>query len=161
TGEPGGSLHVTRRAVEDRWGAVCLDVYALSELGAVGWGCSQRSDGIHLDGGELELAVLEPGAHQRGADGELGELVVTTPADWDSPLTRFRTGDLVRLRHDACGCGRGSAWIEGGVLGRVDELLVVRGTTLLPAMIEHVVRRHPAVIDYGLRAYTVRGQCEV
>jgi phenylacetate-CoA ligase len=160
TAEPGASLDVTRRAIEDRWGAACLDVYATSELGALGWGCSRQRDGIHLDG-ELEFAVLAPEADQQVADGELGELAVTTPATWDPPLTRFRTGDLVRLRRDFCDCGRGSAWIEGGVLGRVDELLVVRGNTLLPAIVEQVARRHPAVIDYGLRAYTVRDQCEV
>jgi phenylacetate-CoA ligase len=161
TAEPGASQVVTRRAIEDRWGAASMDVYALTELGVIGWGCPGRGDGIHLDDRDLHFDVLGPEGDEPVADGELGELAVTTPEDWASPLTCYRTDDLVRLRRDGCGCGRGSAWLEGGVLGRVDERLAVRGQMILPVLIEQIVRRHPAVIDYALRAYTVRGQCEV
>jgi phenylacetate-CoA ligase len=158
TAEPGGSLEPTRRSIEAQWGATCLDVYALTELGVVGWGCSQRRDGIHLDGCELELEVVEPGTEQLVAEGELGELVVSTPGDWGTPLERFHTGDLVRVRRDACECGRGSAWAEGGVLGRVSDRLMVRGQLILPVDIEQVVRRHPAVVDFALRTYAVRDE---
>ena len=161
TGDPGASMDVTRRAVEDRWGAQCLDVYALPELGVIGWGCQGRRDGIHLDDRQLRFDVLDPRADRRVADAELGELAVTTPADWASPLECYRTGDVVRLRRNACDCGRGAAWVEGGILGRVDERLTVRGQALLPPTIEQVARRHPAVVDFGLRQYTVRGECEL
>ena len=161
TAEPGASVDGIRRGVEDHWGAACLDVYALSEVGVIGWGCSGRRDGIHLEERELKFEVLDPDEDRCLGDGELGELAVTTPPDWASPLAHFRTGDLVRLRRDGCACGRGSAWLESGVLGRVDDRLTVRGHVILPVLIEQVVRRHPAVVDYGLRAYTVRGQCEV
>ena len=161
TGEPGGSLEATRRSIEAHWGATCLDVYALTELGVIGWGCEQRRDGIHLDDRQLELTVLEPETDRAVTNGELGELVLSTPTDWDSPLERFRTGDLVCLRQDVCDCGRGSAWAEGGVLGRVNDRLSVRGQMILPSSIEQVVRRHPAVIDFALRTYSVRGECAV
>jgi phenylacetate-coenzyme A ligase PaaK-like adenylate-forming protein len=161
TAEPGGSLEVTRRSVEDRWGAACLDVYALTELGVIGWGCKERRDGIHLDDGHLEVEVVEPESDRRVADGEMGELVVTTPRDWGTPLKGLHTGDLVRLRQEACSCGRGSAWAEGGVLGRVGDRLAVRGKMILPSNIEQIVRRHPAVIDFGLRAYSIRNECHV
>lgn len=153
TGEPGASLEITRRLVEDRWGASCLDVYALAELGVIGWGCSQRHDGIHLDDRQLALEVLQPENDEPVPDGELGELVLTTPEDWGTPLRRFRTSDLVRLCPGACRCGVGAAWINGGVLGRVEERLRVRDTVILPSTIEQVVRRHPAVVDFALRAY--------
>lgn len=153
TAEPGASLEVTRRTVEDRWGAACLDVYALTELGVIGWGCSERRDGMHLDD-QLALDALRPESDEPAPDAEPGELVLTTPDDWGTPLHGFRTGDLVRLRPGVCRCGMGAAWIEGGVLGRVDEQLPVRGTVIVPSTIEQVVRRHPAVVDFAVRAYS-------
>ena len=60
TGEPGGSLPVTRRAIENHWGAACLDVYALTELGIIGQGCSTRSDSLHLNEAHVHLQVLHP-----------------------------------------------------------------------------------------------------
>lgn len=161
TAEPGASLDVTRRLVENRWGATCLDVYAVTEFGLIGSGCQERHDGIHLDEQQLSVDVVSPDSGQRVGEGVVGELVVTTPADWDTPLADFRTGDLVRLRTKACECGRGSAWAESGVLGRVGERLRVRGRVILPSSIEQIVRRHPAVVDFALRAYTVRDECEV
>lgn len=159
TGEPGGSLEPTRQSIEAHWGASCLDVYALTELGVIGWGCTERRDGIHLEDRELELEVVEPGTDRVVAEGELGELVVSTPRDWGTPLERFHTGDLVRLRRDVCDCGRGSSWAEGGVLGRVSDRRLVRGQLILPVSIEQVVRRHPAVVDFALRTYSVRDEC--
>ena len=161
TGEPGGSLDTIRRSIEAHWGATCLDVYALTELGVIGWGCAWRRDGIHLEDRQLALEVVEPGTDRVVAEGELGELVVSTPGDWGTPLERFYTGDLVRLRRDVCDCGRGSTWAEGGVLGRVSDQLLVRGQLILPASIEQVVRRHPAVVDFALRTYAVRGECAI
>jgi phenylacetate-CoA ligase len=163
TGQSGGSLEVTRHTIEDRWGAGCLDVYALTELGAIGWGCQRRRDGIHLGHPSLGLLleVTDPETDKAVAEGEVGELVVTTPDDWGTPLQRFHTGDLVRLRPDACLCGRGSAWAEGGVLGRVTDRVSVRGHILLPSMIEQVVRRHPAVRDFQLRTYPRNGDFEL
>ncbi len=160
SGEPGGSLPVTRRIIEGRWGATCLDVYALTELGIVGWGCSTRGDGLHLDDSQLTVQVLDPDGDEAVDPSELGELVVTTPATWGTPLVNFHTGDLVRLGQDGCACG-GGAWAVGGVLGRVSDRMLVRGTVLLPSIIEQVVRRHPAVVDFQLRTFLVRGECEV
>ena len=67
---------------------------------------------------------------------------------------------MVQLNHRICGCGSTSARAEGGVRGRVSERLRVRGLDLLPTSFELVVRRHPAVVDYRLKVYRVRGECE-
>jgi len=159
TGEPGGSLPVTRRAIEGWWDAACLDVYAVTELGVVGTGCPAREGSLHLDNALLRLDILDPDGDRLVAPGELGELVVTTPEDWDTPLANFRTGDLIRLAREGCSCGRLLA--EGGVVGRVRERMLVRGSVLLPSTIEQIVRRHPAVVDFRLRTYLVHGECEV
>jgi phenylacetate-CoA ligase len=156
TGEPGGSLDVTRRAIETRWGAYCLDVYALTELGPVGWGCRRRGDGIHLDDCSLQLTVVDPDSDHPVDPGSLGELMVTTPSNWGTPLKQFRTGDLMRVSHGECACGRAAAWAVGGIHGRVTDRIVVRERVLLPTMIEQVVRRHPAVVDFHLRVYRQR-----
>jgi phenylacetate-CoA ligase len=157
TGEPGGSIGATRRTIEERCGARCLDVYALTELGAIGWGCSSRAGGIHLQDDALTTAAHEAESDRRVTDGELGELVVTTPVDRPNRLDDYHTGDLVRLSHGECECGRSRTFAEGGVLGRVTERLTVRGIDLLPTSIEEVVRRHPAVVDFRLRVYGHRG----
>jgi phenylacetate-CoA ligase len=161
TAEPGGSLEVTRRLLEDRWGAACLDVYTLTELGAIGWGCSARGDGIHLDDVLLKLEAVDPDSGKPVGEGELGELVLSTPTSWGTPLSDFRTGDMLRLLHGVCGCGRGEAWAEGGVLGRATERMPVRGQVILPSSIGQSARRHPAVDDFALRVYELSGECEV
>jgi phenylacetate-CoA ligase len=74
---------------------------------------------------------------------------------------RYRTGDLVSLESGPCPCGRSFVRAIGGVLGRIHERLHVRGIEMLPSSVENVVRRHPAVCEYQLEAYHVRGECEL
>lgn len=161
TGEPGGSLSTTRRVIEAGWSARCLDVYALTELGVIGWSCDQHPGGIHLDDRELVFTACLPDTDRPAPPGEVAELLVTTPADWSTPLANFRTGDLLRLEHTDGSCGRSAPWAAGGVLGRARECVRMRGHDLLPSTIEQIVRRHPAVLDFRMRVYAHRGDCEV
>jgi phenylacetate-CoA ligase len=161
TGEPGGSIGPTRRRIEDQFGARCVDVYQLIEAGVVGWGCTGTARGIHLDADEFEIESIEPDGDRPVDDGQLGELVITSRSARGTPLVRYRTGDLVQLSRDMCTCGSTSARAEGGVRGRLSERLRVRGVDLLPTSFELVVRRHPAVVDYRVKVYQVRGECEV
>jgi len=156
-GEPGGSVPSTRRRIEERLGVACADLYWLTELGPVGWDCSAQA-GVHLNEDGFIVEAIGLG---NDAGDDLVELVLTTLGRWGMPAIRYRTGDIVRLRRDACACGSGYARADGGVLGRLEDLLDVRGTLVLPSMVENVVRRHPAVLDYRLHAYDVRGACEV
>jgi phenylacetate-CoA ligase len=153
-GQPGANIPSTRRRIEERFGARCADMYVLAELGVVGWQCEAYDSGIHLN----EAAFI---VETEGAFGDATELVLTSLGRWGMPAIRYRTGDLVRLSYEGCDCGRGYVRAEGGVLGRIDELLDVRGVSLLPSTLENVVRRHPAVADYRLRVYNVRGATEV
>jgi phenylacetate-CoA ligase len=160
TGEPGGSIGNTRRSIEERFGAACQDVYALTEVGVVGWGCD-AAGGIHLNEHDFDIEAIGLDSERRFEAGELGELVLTTRGERSTPLERYRTGDLVRLSRERCACG--GAWVKaaGGVLGRIGERFIVRGVEVLPSMVEHVVRRHPAVADYRMRVYRVRDECEL
>jgi phenylacetate-CoA ligase len=160
TGEPGGSIGNTRRSIEERFGAACLDVYALTEVGVVGWGCG-AANGIHLNQHDFVVEVIGLDSEREFEAGELGELVLTTRGQRSTPLERYRTGDLVRPSREPCTCGGDSIKVAGGVLGRIGEYVVVRGVEMLPSLVEHVVRRHPAVADYRLRIYQVRGGSEI
>jgi phenylacetate-CoA ligase len=141
TGEPGGGVGATRRRIEERFGASCLDVYALTETGPVAWQCSSSAaTGVHVS--EDFIAEFDD-----------GELVLTSLTGL--PLIRYRTGDLVKVSN--CPCGKELFTI----LGRVDERLLIRGVEILPSSVENVVRRHPAITEYRLDAYHVRGECEV
>jgi phenylacetate-CoA ligase len=160
TGEPGGSIGGTTRRIEEALGAQCLDVYALTESGVVGWGCAVGGS-IHLNDNDFAFIAIEPDTQQSVADGEPGELVVSTLTRRSVPLVRYRTGDVVQLTHAPCDCGRSSVRANGGVLGRVTERMMVRGISILPSTLEHVIRRHPAVAEYHLLVYQVHGEYEV
>jgi phenylacetate-CoA ligase len=143
TGEPGGSVPSTRRRIEELFGARCLDVYAMTETGPLGWQCAASTDGVHLETADFACEI------------DRGELVVNSKAG--SPLVGYRTGDLVQRAGEPCACGREVVC----VLGRADEALRVRGVVILPSMLENIVRRHPAVTEYRLDAYHVRGESEL
>jgi phenylacetate-CoA ligase len=134
TGEPGGHVPHTRQRIEDRFGARCVDVYGLAELGPVGWECPAGPNGIHIH----EELVVEVDA---------GELV----------LSQHRTGDVVQVDAERCACGRETL----RVLGRISDRLVVRGVEVWPSTIENIVRRHVAVTEYRIVEYQVGGGCEL
>jgi phenylacetate-CoA ligase len=63
-------------------------------------------------------------------------------------VIRYRTGDLVELRKEPCACGRSGAWLQGGVLGRIDDMTVVRGVNVYPSAIENIVREFPEIAEF-------------
>ena len=75
------------------------------------------------------------------------------------PLVRYRTGDRVRVERGTCACGRTFRRLAGGILGRVDDMLVVRGVNVFPSAIEGIVRRFPAVAEFLIEVYR-RGEMD-
>jgi phenylacetate-CoA ligase len=96
---------------------------------------------------EFIFAVIDPDTGGSVNDGT-GELVVTNLSRPGMPVLRYRTGDLVDLLEDPCPCGRTSARIKGGVLGRADDMLIVRGVNLYPSAIDNVVRSQKSIVEY-------------
>jgi phenylacetate-CoA ligase len=82
------------------------------------------------------------------AAGQMGELVLTNLGRWGSPLLRYRTGDLVRADAQRCRCGRSFLRLEGGILGRTDDMIHLRGNNLYPSALEAVLLRFPEVAEY-------------
>lgn len=77
-----------------------------------------------------------------------GELVITTLDRIGSPVLRYRTGDHVRISRDACECGRAFARMDGGIIGRIDQMLIVRGVNIFPSSLESIVRSFPPVQEF-------------
>ena len=149
-GEPGGSVPGTRSRIEQAWGARLSDHYGLTEVGPVTAEPEGEPGVQRVLESEYVAEVLTPGGDAPAPPGELGELVLTNLTRPNSPLIRYRTGDLVRaLPPDSNHHG----WLrlDGGVLGRADEMLHVRGNNLYPSAIEAVVRRFPSVAEYQVR----------
>jgi phenylacetate-CoA ligase len=151
-GEPGGSIPATRQRIERAWGARVFDHTGMTEIGALGFECAQAPGGVHLIESECIAEVIDPATGRAVADGEEGELVLTNLGRWDSPLIRYRTNDQVRLtRGRRCTCGRWFARMEGGILGRIDDMVVVRGNNIFPASLEAIIRRFDAVAEFRVQ----------
>jgi phenylacetate-CoA ligase len=124
----------------------------MTEVGAYGFECIAQS-GLHVNELEFVAEVLEPESGQPVAPGEIGELTLTNLGRWGAPVLRYRSGDRVRLATRACACGRTFARLEGGILGRVDDMLVVRGVNVFPSALEGIVRRFAMVDEFQIEVF--------
>ncbi len=147
-GEPGGSIPTTRARIESAWGARVFDHYGMTEIGPLGIECAENPGGLHMLETECIAEVLDSQTGQAVAPGQVGELVLTNFGRWGSPLLRYRTGDLVRVDAKPCPCGRAFLRLEGGILGRTDDMIHFRGNNLYPSALEAVIRRFDEVAEY-------------
>lgn len=156
-GEPGASVESVRRRIEQAWGAKCFDHAGATEVGAWAFDCQAQSGSIHLNELEFIFEVIDPETAETVDEGTRGELVVTTLSRPGMPVLRYRTGDLVELTTEPCACGRTLASIKGGVLGRADDMLIVRGINLYPSAIDNLLRGLPSIIEYQVEIRRVAG----
>jgi phenylacetate-CoA ligase len=151
-GEPGAGIPAVRRRLESIWGARAYDHAGMTEVGAYGFECVAQA-GLHVNELEFIAEVLEPDSGQPVAPGEVGELTLTNLGRWGAPVLRYRTGDRVRLGKSACACGRTFARLEGGILGRIDDMLIVRGVNVFPSALEGIVRRFAVVDEFQIEVF--------
>ncbi len=156
-GEPGASVPHVRTCIESSWGAACFDHAGATELGAWGFECESHPGGIHLNEAEFIFEVIDHETGRPAATGEPGELVATALGRTGMPAIRYRTGDIVLVDDEPCVCGRTFARARGGVLGRADDMLVVRGMNVYPAAIDDVVRSHIGAAEYEVEIRKVSG----
>jgi len=154
-GEPGASVPATKQRIETAWGARCYDHAGATEVGAWGFEC-QAQAGLHINEGEFLAEVIDPVS---GAPAEEGELVITNLGRIGSPVIRYRTGDHVKVNRAPCPCGCNFLRFDGGVIGRVDDAVIVRGINVFPSAIENIVRRFPEVGEFALDVYR-RGELD-
>jgi len=148
-GEAGGSLPAVRSQLADAWpGAEIIDHYGMTEVGPVAFGVAGADGGLRVLEDRYFAEVLDASG-KPVADGETGELVLTPLGRASWPLFRYQTGDIVRPRRT-----REGLELEGGILGRMDDMVIVRGVNLYPSAVEEVVRKVPQIGEYRV---TVRG----
>ncbi|MEM6259813.1 MAG: AMP-binding protein [Planctomycetota bacterium] len=141
-GEPGGSLPAVRGRIESAWGARLYDHHGMTEIGPVTYqdndvpGCLRIADGYFL------VEVIDPQTTEPVEPGNEGELILTTLKRTACPLLRYRTGDLVKQDPDD------PMRLVGGILGRIDDMRLIRGVNVYPSAIDAVVRRFEEVSEY-------------
>jgi len=162
-GEPGGSIPAVRARLAALWpGATVIDHHGMTEIGPVSFQYPQVADALFVHEVAFIAEIIDPLTRLPVPAGSVGELVLTNLGRWGSPLLRYRTGDLVRAaanQHQAPGCV--DLALEGGILGRSDDLVIVRGVNVHPSAVEAVVRAFPEVREYRVRVRNERGMAEL
>jgi len=167
-GEPGGNIPSTRRRIEAEWGAQVVDHWGMTELGPLAIESLEEPGGLFVLETECIAEIIDPQTGAPVPAGEEGELVITNLGRVGSPLLRYRTGDRVRARADAdrqairsvkapsgplC---RHLLYLDGGILGRTDEMITIRGNNLYPSALEDVIRQFDGVAEFRIELRTVK-----
>jgi len=143
-GEPGGSIPSTRNCIETAWpNAKVFDHHGMTEVGPVTHQCLESSDSLQVMGNAYLAEVLLPESNKPVEEGEEGELVLTTLTRTAMPLIRYRTGDLVLPQVDG-----NNLILKGGILGRTDDMTIVRGVNVYPSTFERILRHFDDVAEY-------------
>ena len=156
SGEPGANVPATKTRVESVWNFKSYDHAGASEVGAHSFECEIQPNGTHVNESEFIVEVLNPDTLELVSEGEQGELIITNLGRIGFPVIRYRTGNLVRLINEPCKCGRTFPRFEGGVLGRVDDMVFVRGINVFPSAIENLIRRSDEVEEFRITVSTVK-----
>lgn len=155
-GEPGGSMPATRARIELAWGARVIDHAGATEVGP--WGFADAEGlGLHVIESEFIAECVSVDTGEPAQSGELAHLVLTTLGRTGCPVIRYRTGDLVRPTWPTGGTNR-FLLLEGGVLGRADDMMIIRGMNIYPTALEQILHSFPEVVEYRM---TVRKRGEL
>jgi phenylacetate-CoA ligase len=142
-GEPGGSIPSTRNRISKGWnGAEVLDHYGMTEVGPVAFQRNGEPDVLHVIEGSYFAEIIHPQTLAPIPEGGTGELVLTPLGRTAWPLLRYRTGDLVKRKADK------GFQLDGGILGRVDDMTVIRGVNIYPSAVDAIVNHISGISEY-------------
>ncbi len=142
-GEPGGSIPALRKRLGELWDGQIFDHHGMTEVGPVSYELAELPGSLIVIEDAYFAEIIDPATGQEVEDGQYGELVLTTLNRTACPLLRYRTGDWVKKR-----IHRGLLTLEGGILGRIDDMVVLRGVNVYPSAIDAVVCEFPEVVEY-------------
>jgi len=147
-GEPGASIPTTKKRMEEAWGAKVYDHIGATEIGAWSYECTEQPGGLHVNEGLylVEIEDIETGEIIT-EPGRQGKMVITALDRIAKPCIRFDSKDVILWADHQCDCGRTFRLIDGGVIGRADDITKVKGVLLAPTAIEEVVRSLPELSD--------------
>lgn len=155
-GEPGGSIPEVRAHIEKLWDARVYDHHGMTEVGPVSYEVTDMPGNLIVIEEAYLTEVIDPQTGLEVADGEHGELVLTTLTRTACPLLRYRTGDWVKKR-----IINERLVLEGGVLSRIDDMVVIRGVNVYPSAIEAVVRQFPEIVEFMVEQKKVEAMDEI
>jgi phenylacetate-CoA ligase len=144
-----------RNELEALFGVTATNIYGLTEI--IGPGVAQEcleKQGLHVQEDHFLAEIVDPETGAPLADGERGELVITTLTREAMPVLRYRTHDLTSMVRERCACGRTTARIDW-FTGRVDDMLTIRGINVFPSAVEEVLLRFPE-LSANYRIYVDR-----
>ena len=154
-GEPGAMVPSVKKKIEALWDAKFYDYIGLTEVRIHSFQCTMQESAVHMIESEFIPEVIDPDTGAHVEEGETGELVLTNLGRSCSPAIRFRTHDMVRIKKGQCPCGRTFRMLDGGILGRKDDMIIIRGLNVFPAMVGNIVQKYLSVGDeYRIVAYT-------
>jgi phenylacetate-CoA ligase len=162
SGEPGALIPHVREKLQKIWNARCFDYIGMTEVGTWGFQCTEELNGVHILESEFVAEVVDPETGIPVQDGEAGELVLTNLGRSCMPAIRYRTGDLVKIKKRICPCGRTFRILDGGVLGRKDEMIFIRGVNVFPNVLASFVEGYIQPGDnYQIEVYEEKGINEI
>ncbi|MBI2849103.1 MAG: phenylacetate--CoA ligase family protein [Chloroflexi bacterium] len=151
-GEPGANIPNTKKAIEDAWGAKAGDFVGMTESGTIfAFECNEQCGAIHIIEDHFYEQVVDPATGKPLGYGQKGERVMTSFGRGIIPCMRYRTGDLVeRVESTHCSCGRTFDLYQGGILGRIDDMKIVRGVNVYPTAVENIVREYREINEFQI-----------
>jgi phenylacetate-CoA ligase len=145
--EPGGCVPATKQRVEELWGATLHEWFGATEVGPAGHSCGfeaaqhHRAMNLHFLEDSYIVETVDPKTFEPVPEGHDGVLVMSGLACEGTPFPRYLLGDYTRLTTERCGCGRTTMRAIGGMYGRIDDMVSLRGCHVYPSAIEDVIRR--------------------
>lgn len=145
-----------RDKIEAGLGIKAHDIYGLSEImgPGVSTSCSENN-GMHIQEDYFYPEIIDPDTLEPVADGEKGELVITTLGKEGMPLIRYRTRDICYLMREKCACGRTTVRMSR-VFGRTDDMLIIRGVNVFPSQVETVIAKFDKELTMNYKLYIGR-----
>ncbi|MCE2694995.1 MAG: AMP-binding protein [Verrucomicrobiaceae bacterium] len=155
-GETGGSVPEVRSRLEKLWDSRVFDHHGMTEVGPVSYEAEDMPRQLIVLEDAYLAEVVDPKTGKEVEDGECGELILSTLDRTACPLLRYRTGDWVKKK-----LHRGRLILDGGILSRLDDMVVVRGVNIYPSAIDAVVRQFPEVIEFMVEQRKVDAMDEI
>jgi phenylacetate-CoA ligase len=162
-GEPGGSVPATRAAISALWnGASVFDHHGMTETGPVTYQCPVQPGVLHVIESAFLPEIVRSHHSESIPPNEVGELILTTLGRTGSPLLRYRTGDLVKsLEATQCACGSFEMALDGGILGRADDMVIIRGVNVYPTAVEELIRTCGGIAEFRVHVFCTNALPEI
>jgi len=159
-GEPGANVPATKNRIESGWSALCYDHAGASEIGAFGYESKYNRNRLSIIETEFIAEIIDPVSAMPATEGTTGELVLTNLGRWGFPVIRYRTGDAVTVP-SLSRTNRGLISFDGGIIGRSDDMVIVRGVNVFPSAIDNFIRRFVEIDEYRVNVDKTGGMDEL